>query len=330
MFKRLSRVILMPALLISAGLAVSTVWSKPPDLPIDTKETCVPPCSPAPGGATLFGPFKAPPEVTANSNYNEYAAWRFYEIGKECEEKGDAAMARNCYEEATRMCPDSKYGQLASQRLGKVIATAGTNNPTVPGGFETEEEPPQVKQEVVHEERIEPRRILQSQRMLLMGQRYQRVGDLDNAYRCFEDAHLICPACRYGQNALDRMRQIEATKSREQQREGGLEEQEPPVDRRPPLTPEELDQRDQAEVLFQLGERCRRGGDLRTAYVLYQETHLVFPESYFGMKAIDRLHEIETRRAQPSSRDERQGVNGGYNAPKPQRLQTLLWLEEGW
>ena len=55
------------------------------------------------------------------------------------------------------------------------------------------------------------------------------------------------------------------------------------------IPPDELRQRDQAETLFDLGERTRRAGNLGKAYSLYQETHLTFPECYFGMKAIERM-----------------------------------------
>jgi tetratricopeptide (TPR) repeat protein len=294
MLMRLFNAILPPTVLIAAGVIVSTAWSKPPDLPVSVKETCCPQCPQE--SLTIFASNQES-QALADRNYKEYAAGRFYEIGQQCEAKGDLAMARNCYEEATRMAPESEYGKLASKKLS-VFTIAGLNSWITEAGVETQEEPPTIKQEVVREEQIEPRRIQQAHSMLQMGMRYQRAGDLDNAYRCYQDSHAICPVCRDGETALDRMVQIEAMKSRQMQpREGGIEEQEPPVDRRrPPFTPDELEQRDQAESLFDLGERTRRAGNLRKAYGLYQETHLTFPECYFGMKAIERMHEIETRR----------------------------------
>jgi tetratricopeptide (TPR) repeat protein len=316
MFKHLTRITLPPALLLSAGLAVSMAWSKPPDLPIDVKETCKPQCPNAvpQEGATIFtctgieerGTTAAAPHGVAKSGatcqqkimdaeaYKAHAAQSLYEIAQQCEDKGDLAMARNCYEEATRMGPDSEYGKLASRKL-TAITVASVENRAVRGGVETEEEPPLIN--ATQQERLDPHRVQQSHTMLLMGIRFLRTGDLDNAYRCFQDAHVVCPACSDGQSALDRMRQIERTKSGGlQNREGGIEEQEPPSDRRPPLTPDELDKRDQAEALFKLGERSRRAGNLETAYGLYQETHLVFPECFYGMRAIERMSEIETHR----------------------------------
>ena len=162
-------------MLTAAGLAVSTAWCKPPDLPVNFKDVCVPqcPCTSCQENNTIFsGNFAAGPqtqpeaenrqvrmgrralreaaaeqlearlkeflagkttadfvatalqqwvaavgiekEASANFNYNEYSAGRFYEIAKECEARGDLAMARNCYEEATRMCPESAAAKLAS------------------------------------------------------------------------------------------------------------------------------------------------------------------------------------------------------------------------
>jgi tetratricopeptide (TPR) repeat protein len=312
MFKRLSKIALPLALLLAAGFAASMAWCKPPDLPIDVKETCTPQCPNAvpQESGTIFtstgldergasvgvansDAARQPKTMDADA-YKALAAQSFYEIAQQCEAKGDLAMARNCYEEATRMGPQSEFGKLASRKLTAITVASGENR-ALRGGVEAEEEPPLMK--TTQEERLDAHRVQQCHTMLLMGIRFQRTGDLDNAYRCFEDAHVVCPACSYGQNALDRMRQIERTKSGGlQRREGGIEEQEPPSDRRPPLTPDELDKRDQAEALFKLGERSRRAGNLETAYGLYQETHLVFPECFYGMRAIERMGEIETRR----------------------------------
>jgi tetratricopeptide (TPR) repeat protein len=357
---RMTCVILKSALVLSAFLFAAVTWSKPPDLPLDIRETCAPPCSapvtpdfgmPADGqtGSTsqtrqvnvtwdVVVPAQAQREAAreewftaeekedqahTNSNYRQYAANRFYEIAKQCEAKGDLAMARNCYEEATRMCPDCEAAKRASQRL---VALANSWQGTE-AGVEAEEEPP-AKNEINPARRDEARRMVQAQQMYQLGQRYQRVGDLDNAYRCYRDAHAYCPDCRCAQDALNRMRQIDATKSGNLPASGeGMEEQEPPVGRRPGWSPDRLDQGDQAEMLFHLGERCRLRGDLRTACMLYQEAHLFSPESQYGMMAIDRMHEIE-HQDQPAGRDGRQGVNDVNKQPKPRRLQTLLWYEE--
>ena len=259
MIKRLSSAILTAGLLLGAYTAVSTAWSKPPDLPLQIKETCVAACPE--GGPqennTIFSNNSALPQETqvpatqavkrpgiTTLNYQEYAALRYYQMGQECEQQGDLMMARNCYEEANRYSPHSKYGELAASKMMALnIAIATGNNAASQGGFETEEEPPQIKQEIIRENRSEQRRIQESRQMLQMGDRFRHSGDLDNAYRCYQDANLLCPTCRYGQEALERLFEVEAIRSQQmqEQHEGGIEEQEPPVDRRrAPWTPDEL------------------------------------------------------------------------------------------
>jgi hypothetical protein len=46
------------------------------------------------------------------------------------------------------------------------------------------------------------------------------------------------------------------------------------------------------------------------------------------MRAIERMQEIETRRAAPTNGDEQHQNRGGVSRPKQGRLQTLLWYEE--
>jgi tetratricopeptide (TPR) repeat protein len=333
MIKRLSSAILTAGLLLGTYSAVSTAWSKPPDLPLQIREICD---QAATEGSpqvnnTIFSNNSALPQETqvpatqaskrqgiTTLNYQEYAAMRYYQMGQECEQKGDLEMARNCYEEANRYCPQSKYGELAAGKMTALNVATG-NNAASQGAFETEEEPPQIKQEIIREDRSEQRRMQESLQMLQMGDRYRHSGDLDNAFRCYQDANLLCPTCRYGQEALERLFEVEAIRSKQmqEQHQGGIEEQEPPVDRRrAPLTPDELNQRDQAHLLLLLGDRARRAGDLRDAYGLYQETHLAFPDSYYGMRAIERMHQIETRRQAPA--------NGGDESQTPGPRQSRI------
>ena len=37
------------------------------------------------------------------------------------------------------------------------------------------------------------------------------------------------------------------------------------------------------------------------AYGFFQQTHMVYPASFFGMRAIERMNEIESRRAAPTN-----------------------------
>src|SRR5262249_41547513 len=122
--------------------------------------------------------------------YNEHAAKRFCEIGRQCEEKGDFDMARACYEEATRVCPGSSYAALASVKLAAVNNARGNQRQTL-GGYEATEEPPVVRTEMIPPMRMEPRRIDESLSMLQQGERYEREGKMDGAYRCYQDAYMI-------------------------------------------------------------------------------------------------------------------------------------------
>lgn len=50
-----------------------------------------------------------------------------------------------------------------------------------------------------------------------------------------------------------------------------------------------------AKQLFNDAEVCARKGQLEQARLLYQQTHLLAPTSKVGLKAIDRLQDIEER-----------------------------------
>jgi hypothetical protein len=49
----------------------------------------------------------------------------------------------------------------------------------------------------------------------------------------------------------------------------------------------------EARHIFEIGERCRRQGDLDKARTCYEEAHLLSPTSHYGRLAMQRLHEME-------------------------------------
>jgi hypothetical protein len=59
--------------------------------------------------------------------------------------------------------------------------------------------------------------------------------------------------------------------------------------------------RQQARALFATAERCMKNGDLDKARTCYEETHLLAPETRVGRRAIERLSEIDNKRAIPVS-----------------------------
>ena len=184
------------------------------------------------------GPSQQPLDAEA---FKAHAAQRFCEIALECEAKGDAAMARNCYEEAIRVCPGSEFAALASAKLGRTgaaPAVAANPKPMLLGGIEASEPPPQA---LVPADLMAPTRIQESFKMLELGQHYERSGDLDNAYRCYQNSHIVCPACAYGRQALQMMIDIEVIRSvRSQRTRGDFESQEPPMKPQKP-TPEVIE-----------------------------------------------------------------------------------------
>src|SRR6266513_4065211 len=115
-------------------------------------------------------------------------------------------MARNCYEEASRVCPDSPYAALAGIRMLNMPAVNGPVHPDI-GGSEEQSVPPP---DVIRESRADLHRIQESRRMLNLAENFLSAGDFDHAYRCYQEAHAICPACKYGQQALERMLRLEA------------------------------------------------------------------------------------------------------------------------
>ena len=305
------------------------VWGKPPDLPIDTRDTCRPDSAaaasaprpaelprdaghrvssakPAAHGFDSLGtdlgvalgtacPSCCEDAAKAQSDKARSAA-RLLQIGRACEQRGDFAMARNCYEEAARVCPDSQY---ALQANGRIAAIQAMNRPPRPdsGGAEEQSVPPR---DVIHESRTDLLRIQESHHMLQLGERYAAAGDLERAFRCFQESHAICPACRYGQQAMERMLRMEANKKRLPTL-GGVEEQEPLPPRRAGMTPEEFQRREEAHAFYLLGERCRRGGDPRMAYGFYEESQQASPDSYYGIKARERMQQLERQRRSPDA-----------------------------
>jgi hypothetical protein len=59
-----------------------------------------------------------------------------------------------------------------------------------------------------------------------------------------------------------------------------------------------------ARRIFQIAERCLNKGDLDMASSCFQEVHLLAPTSRYGQRAIERLSQIESRKAQTGDAEE--------------------------
>jgi tetratricopeptide (TPR) repeat protein len=266
--------------------------------------------------------------MLSDEEYKAQVARRFYEIGQKCEEKGDVAMARNCYEEATRVCPNCKFGELASARFFLLSVNVVSIPPV--GGFETQEEPPQYQQETVPDTRPATHVVREAKRMFELGQRLEKAGDLENAHRCYQETHLICPDCEYGKQAVERMAEIERSITEPQRRQGNIEEQESPVDGQS-SGHSEVEPRQTARAYFQLAEYYRHTGNLNTAYYYYQESHLACPDCKSGMKAIERMRQIETHRDRFTDPSEEQDEPDTRPFKRPTLSpHLLLWIEPSW
>lgn len=229
------------------------------------------------------------------------AAARLYEIGMRCEECGDWGMARNCFEEVTRVCPKSEYADRAQGKIA-MMAVMAWMGPRMQGGEEIQEPPVLTPpQDLIPESPAGLRRIRHAERMLRMGQYYERTGHLDTAYLCYQEAHMACPSCQHGQLAQKRMQDLEVYKA--VQREIGEEQEMPQVERRSRLTQTSMQRRLEARELYLLGERCRRLGDERMAASFYRESVQASPRSYYGVRAGDRLQHIENRQLRTESYD---------------------------
>lgn len=166
----------------------------------------------------------------------------------------------------------------------------------------------------------------QARRMYERGERCRRRGDLDMAYGCFRETIRICPASAYSAKAADEARAIEAQRAAEEASEcpdekpsetltddaelaellrkaDALRSQSPPCLETAPRagarlaetpTPTARDlAEEQARRMYRKAGRSYRAGDLDRAYIRYQQTHLICPDSEYGRRAMERVFAIE-------------------------------------
>lgn len=208
---------------ISAGLAGAVLFvvipfavARPPDLPLDTKDVCIPvilpqwlwqqpqyipPSPPFPQSKELQGiehllakPAESKPEIDLRKLAE---ARRLFRIGERCRRDGDLDMAVSCYQETELLYPDCVYARLAAERLRQLLPEVSATNAQQPS------------RDVIRETEADLARLADAKHMYEIGERCERGGDLDSARRCYEEAHRICPASRYGKEALERVMSLE-------------------------------------------------------------------------------------------------------------------------
>jgi hypothetical protein len=363
MLTRLSSAFLTTALLVAADPETSALWSKPPDLPIDTKDTFEPGVdapvtrskicpgenaadtkpllvdvlmrffdamysamstsdnlgietqsvdkgaqeqairfSPPVATVGIGGP--APPAAACNSletiagqrqahyQHQLMAAARLYTIGDHCVNAGDWAMARNCFEEVTRVCPNCDFALLASIKLAQI----DSQRAPAESGTEEQKAPPMVEgqPDLILENRASLRRIHESRRMFEKGERYEAAGKFDKAYGCYQEARAVCPACHYGQQALERMILLETRRSAGRKR-GGAEEQEPPLrHRRHSFIEGSLQRYHSVRGLYRLTTQRNRRADQSVAGIVGAEEQSEPPLRFrrYGAGSLQRHHAL--------------------------------------
>jgi tetratricopeptide (TPR) repeat protein len=214
-------------------------------------------------------------EAAEEKVHSEHSAQHLMEIGKKCQSRGDAAMARNCFAEVQELVPGSALAHQAHACL-KALAR-------LVDGSEASEMP-----DLIQESQVDVHRIDESKRMFSLAAKYAKAGDYDNAYLCYAESCAICPACLSGQQAAKELTRLDAARAAER-KESGIEEEEPPLDRSRALSDSDWQSREEARHLYELGEHCRVGGDRRMAGDFYREAYEVSPNSYYGQRALQRM-----------------------------------------
>jgi tetratricopeptide (TPR) repeat protein len=134
---------------------------------------------------------------TAPEDYGVESAKHFCEIAKECEAKGDLAMARNCYDEAIRMAGESEFGMQAKMALA-AIERVGVSDE----GDAEECEPPAETMPTTHSVR-------EAQWFYRLGLHFEKAGDEQKALKFYQKSFDACPNCEWGTKAKVRMSELE-------------------------------------------------------------------------------------------------------------------------
>jgi tetratricopeptide (TPR) repeat protein len=215
-------------------------------------------------------------EAVEEKSHREHAAERLLEIGKQCQARGDVAMAKNCFEEVMLLCPATAFAATAKQQMASLQSDQGGTEASEP-------------QDLIGESDVDVARVKESKRMLNLAEKYAKAGDQGNAYLCYAESCAICPACVSGQRAAKDLARLDVARA---ERKSGIEEQEPPIDRTRAMSDADWQKREEARHLYQLAEHCRVGGDISMALSFYRETHEVSPNTYYGQRAMQRIHRL--------------------------------------
>jgi hypothetical protein len=264
--------------LLLAGAFNAPVFAKPPDLPVDYHDSY------------------APDQPRADEALGDKVAATGEEYDSGLGGPGEAPT-----EAAKPCCPCCA---AAAQAVWRILFAALESKPVPAAAAGQPAKPTQQAQnttapaDTAHDSGENLARVVSARRLYQVGERCLRKGDLDMAYSCFQEVHLLAPTSRYGLNAIDRLSEIE---SRRAEDSSEAEEQEPPSmpradeESRGPATvdPARLAS---AREMYRIGQRCREAGDLDMATSCFQETRLICPHSHYAILAARQLRQIETLR----------------------------------
>jgi tetratricopeptide (TPR) repeat protein len=344
-------------------VAVAPAGAHPPDLPVDTRDECVPEPPPTldelglsglpDDGELLIGPgivgsLDCVPESTpvvgeaisgvvavlldGMDSVRQEHARRMYRIAERCRRARDFEMAENCYQETLRLCPESAYARKAVQRIGELRTMRADGDAEAaepPQEVPAKEQAPQGNYEMrlvapaCSWLRCDVDGLARGQKMYRIAERCRRSGDFEMAVNCYQETMLLCPESEYARKAERHIRRLQAQAPIPMEDHG--EEQEPKPDEEPGMTPagcfsvpsegpsallHETDHARMAEakVLYYVGERCRRGGDLEMAYRCYEEAHRACPQCRHGKKALLRMRRIDEDRQTNARAGEEQEI----------------------
>lgn len=157
-------------------------------------------------------------------------AQHLFQIAERCKEKGDQAMAINCFEEVTRLVPGSALAQAARDRLRELDqgeAGEESSKPR-PARFPAESRkqsgcpylnspparqrplPAVVTPESLLGKAAQVRRQEEARRLFDQAQELKKAGQVKDAYRAFHQVHLLAPESVEGQLAMERIHAMES------------------------------------------------------------------------------------------------------------------------
>jgi hypothetical protein len=325
----MSKRLLGAAALLVAGF-VASAQAKPPDLPVNVWDIFTPPDQASQGsqGVAAQTPetYEVPPEdpvLPLPVGWPQYEDGGFYYDGTGFQYYWQPNPNQGCpclqvFQTIWQAVSSALYGTGESQGGPNRTAdeaeyeSVHANAPAPAQGNAAAGRPgkPPADVRLLGDAAANTGKVLAARHVFAIGERSLRKGDLDMAYSCYQEVHLLAPTSRYGLRAIDRMGEIEARRAAS----GNAEQSEAPV--MPPAsdTPGQGETRDQgqsdsgnlaaARTMFQIGERCQRNGDLDMARNCYDETRQMAPHSRYGRLAARRITQIDALRSAEEASDE--------------------------